>query len=95
MHSHPEKVTSVERVEPIVTTAVAVKLEAVGRSVTGLLLERGVATVGPIDRSADWVERVAGRPAKGVLEFVTLHAAAFGGRRSDRPAAPRAGRVTG
>jgi uncharacterized protein YbjT (DUF2867 family) len=37
---------------------------------------------GRYDRQADGVERVTGRPAMGVREFVALHAEAFGGRRS-------------
>ena len=34
------------------------------------------------DRMADGVERVTGRPAMSVREFVSLHANEFGGRRS-------------
>jgi hypothetical protein len=37
---------------------------------------------GRYDRMADGVERVTGQPAMGVREFVSLHADAFGGRRS-------------
>jgi len=37
---------------------------------------------GRYDRQADGVERVTGRPAMSVREFVSLHADAFGGRRS-------------
>jgi uncharacterized protein YbjT (DUF2867 family) len=37
---------------------------------------------GRYDRQADGVERVTGRPAMGVREFVSLHADEFGGRRS-------------
>jgi uncharacterized protein YbjT (DUF2867 family) len=37
---------------------------------------------GRYDRQADGVERVTGRPAMGVREFVTLHAHEFGGRRA-------------
>jgi uncharacterized protein YbjT (DUF2867 family) len=37
---------------------------------------------GRYDRLADGVERVTGRPAMSVREFVALHADAFGGRRS-------------
>ena len=37
---------------------------------------------GRYDRQADGVERVTGRPAMSVREFVSLHANAFGGRRS-------------
>ena len=36
---------------------------------------------GRYDRQADGVERVTGRPAMGVREFVSLHADEFGGRR--------------
>jgi hypothetical protein len=37
---------------------------------------------GRYDRLADGVERVTGRPAMRVRDFVALHAEAFGGRRS-------------
>ena len=37
---------------------------------------------GRYDRLADGVERVTGRPAMGVQEFVSRHADQFGGRRS-------------
>jgi NAD(P)H dehydrogenase (quinone) len=37
---------------------------------------------GRYDRMADGVERLTGRPAMGVREFVSLHADEFGGRRS-------------
>jgi uncharacterized protein YbjT (DUF2867 family) len=37
---------------------------------------------GRYDRQADGVERVTGRPAMSVREFVSLHAEDFGGRRS-------------
>jgi NAD(P)H dehydrogenase (quinone) len=37
---------------------------------------------GRYDRLADGVERVTGRPAMSVREFVSLHADKFGGRRS-------------
>jgi NAD(P)H dehydrogenase (quinone) len=36
---------------------------------------------GRFDRMADGVQRVTGRPAMGVREFVSLHAEEFGGRR--------------
>jgi NAD(P)H dehydrogenase (quinone) len=39
---------------------------------------------GRYDRLADGVERVTGRPAIGVREFVFLHADQFGGRREAR-----------
>jgi hypothetical protein len=35
---------------------------------------------GRYDRMADGVERVTGRPAMSVREFVSLHADEFGGR---------------
>jgi uncharacterized protein YbjT (DUF2867 family) len=37
---------------------------------------------GRYDRMTDGVERVTGQPAMSVREFVSLHAGAFGGRRS-------------
>jgi hypothetical protein len=37
---------------------------------------------GRYDRLADSVERVTGRPAISVREFVSLHPDQFGGRRS-------------
>jgi uncharacterized protein YbjT (DUF2867 family) len=37
---------------------------------------------GRYDRMTDVVERVAGRPAMSIREFVALHAAEFGGRRA-------------
>jgi uncharacterized protein YbjT (DUF2867 family) len=51
-------------------------------------LARHVVTMGELhrmgryDRLADGVERVTGRPAMSVREFVSLHAGEFGGRRS-------------
>ena len=36
---------------------------------------------GRYDRLADGVERVTGRPAMSVRDFVSLHAEEFGGRR--------------
>jgi len=37
---------------------------------------------GRYDRMADGMERVIGRPAMSVREFVSLHADEFGGRRA-------------
>jgi hypothetical protein len=37
---------------------------------------------GRYDRMTDRVERVTGRPAMSVREFVSLHAEEFGGRRT-------------
>jgi uncharacterized protein YbjT (DUF2867 family) len=51
-------------------------------------LARHVVTMGELhragryDRLTDGVQRVTGRPAMGVREFVSLHANEFGGRRS-------------
>src|SRR5262245_7216949 len=53
-------------------------------------LTRHLVTMGELhragryDRLADGVERVTGRPAMSVLEFVSLHADEFGGRRSGK-----------
>lgn len=50
---------------------------------TGHLLTMGALhRAGRYDRLADGVERVTGRPALSVREFVALHADEFGGRRS-------------
>jgi hypothetical protein len=43
---------------------------------------------GRYDRLADGVERVTGRPAMSIREFVSHHADEFGGRRSSRSATP-------
>lgn len=49
----------------------------------GHLLTMGeLHRAGRYDRLTDGVERVTGRPATGVREFVSLHAEEFGGRRS-------------
>jgi uncharacterized protein YbjT (DUF2867 family) len=51
-------------------------------------LTRHLVTMGELhragryDRLADGVEQVTGRPSMGVRDFVSLHAEAFGGRRS-------------
>jgi hypothetical protein len=53
---------------------------------------------GRYDRLADGVQRVTGRPAMSVEEFVSLHADAFGGPRSriERiPEAPGSGLTKG
>src|SRR5688572_21554088 len=50
---------------------------------TGHLVTMGALhRAGRYDRLADGVERVTGRPAMSVREFVSLHADEFGGRRS-------------
>ena len=50
---------------------------------TGHLVTMGeLHRAGRYDRLADGVERVTGRPAISVSEFVSLHADEFGGRRS-------------
>ena len=43
---------------------------------------------GRFDRMADGVDRVTGRPAMSIREFVSLHADEFGGRRSERSIPP-------
>jgi hypothetical protein len=47
-----------------------------------LVTMAGLNRAGRYDRMADGVERVTGRPAMGVREFVSLHADEFGGRRA-------------
>jgi hypothetical protein len=42
----------------------------------------GLNRVGRYDRLADGVERVTGRPAMSVRDFVSLHADEFGSRRT-------------
>jgi hypothetical protein len=49
-----------------------------GHLVTMVELNRA----GRYDRMADGVERVTGRPAMSVREFVSHHAEEFGGRRA-------------
>ncbi len=50
---------------------------------TGHLLAMGeLHRTGRYDRRTDGVQRVTGRSAMGVREFVSLHAEEFGGRRS-------------
>ena len=49
----------------------------------GHLLAMGeLHRTGRYDRQADGVQRLTGRPAMGVREFVSLYAEEFGGRRS-------------
>src|SRR5258707_13411761 len=49
----------------------------------GHLLTMGeLHRAGRYDRQVDGVQRLTGRPAMGVREFVSLHAEEFGGRRS-------------
>jgi hypothetical protein len=47
-----------------------------------------LSRAGRYDRQADGVERLTGRPAMSVREFVSLHADEFGGCRSERSATP-------
>ena len=50
---------------------------------TGHLVTMGeLHRAGQYDRLADGVERVTGRPAMSVRDFVALHTEEFGGRRS-------------
>ena len=85
---------------PILVTGAAGQLGAVGRTVTGLLLERGLPVRAMVRREDDRAaalraagaevvvedllepERVTGRPAMSVRDFVSRHADQFGGRRS-------------
>jgi hypothetical protein len=51
----------------------------------GHLLTMGALhRAGRYDRQADGVQRLTGRPAMSVREFVSLHADEFGGRRSEK-----------
>jgi len=61
------------------------KLKKVGmpEHLTGHLLAMGeLHRAGRYDRQTDVVQRMTGRPAMSVREFVSLHADEFGGRRS-------------
>jgi uncharacterized protein YbjT (DUF2867 family) len=59
------------------------KKHGVSEHLTGHLLTMGeLHRAGRYDRCADGVERVTGRPAMSVREFVSLHAEEFGGRSS-------------
>ena len=58
------------------------KRQGLPEHLTGHLVTMGeLHRAGRYDRRADDVQRVTGRPAMGVREFVALHADAFGGRR--------------
>ena len=58
------------------------KREGLPEHLTGHLVTMGeLHRAGRYDRLADGVERVTGRPAMSVREFVSLHADEFGGRR--------------
>jgi uncharacterized protein YbjT (DUF2867 family) len=59
------------------------KGQGVPEHLRGHLLAMGeLHRVGRYDRRADGVQRVTGRPAMSVREFVSLYAEEFGGRRS-------------
>jgi uncharacterized protein YbjT (DUF2867 family) len=59
------------------------KRQGVPEYLAGHLVTMGeLHRAGRYDRQADGVERVTGRPATSVREFVSLHADEFGGRRS-------------
>lgn len=59
------------------------KVQGLPEHLTGHLTTMGeLHRAGRYDRLADGVERVTGRLAMSVREFVTLHADEFGGRRS-------------
>jgi uncharacterized protein YbjT (DUF2867 family) len=59
------------------------KRQSMPEHLTGHLLAMGeLHRAGRYDRQADGVQRMTGRPATSVREFVSLHAEEFGGRRS-------------
>jgi NAD(P)H dehydrogenase (quinone) len=59
------------------------KRQGMPEHLTGHLLAMGeLLRAGRYDRRADGVQRVTGRPAMSVREFVSLYAEEFGGRRS-------------
>src|SRR5437867_10838481 len=59
------------------------KRQRMPEHLTGHLLAMGeLHRAGRYDRRADGVQRVTGRPAMSVREFVSLYAEQFGGRRS-------------
>jgi uncharacterized protein YbjT (DUF2867 family) len=59
------------------------KKQGLPEHLTGHLVTMGeLHRAGRYDRLTDGVERVTGRPAMSVREFVSLHADEFGGRRS-------------
>src|SRR6266446_2470486 len=59
------------------------KRQGMPEHLTGHLLAMGeLHRAGRYDRQADGVQRVTGRPAMSVREFVSLNAEKFGGRRS-------------
>src|SRR5882762_9962224 len=59
------------------------KRQGLPEHLTGHLLAMGeLHRAGRYDRRADGVQRVTGRPAMSVREFVSLYAEEFGGRRS-------------
>src|SRR6202521_4819159 len=59
------------------------KRQSMPEHLTGHLLAMGeLHRAGRYDRQADGVQRVTGRPAMSVREFVSLYAEEFGGRRS-------------
>jgi NAD(P)H dehydrogenase (quinone) len=60
------------------------KKQSVPEHLIGHLVTMGeLHRAGRYDRLADGVERVTGRPAMSVREFVSLHAPEFGGRRQN------------
>jgi uncharacterized protein YbjT (DUF2867 family) len=59
------------------------KRQSMPEHLTGHLLAMGeLHRAGRYDRQADGVQRMTGRPAMNVREFVSLHAEEFGGRRA-------------
>ena len=72
---------------PLEDGARALKREGLPEHLTlHLLTMAELHRTGRYDRLADGVERVTGRPAMSVREFVSLHADEFGGPR--RPESP-------
>ena len=53
-----------------------------GHLINHLVSMAGLNRAGRYDRMADGVERLTGRPAMSVRDFVALHADEFGGRRT-------------
>jgi uncharacterized protein YbjT (DUF2867 family) len=53
-----------------------------GHLINHLVSMAGLNRAGRYDRTADGVERLTGRPAMSVRDFVALHADEFGGRRT-------------
>ena len=66
---------------PILVTGAAGQLGAVGRTVVGLLLERGLPVRALVRREDDRVAALRAAGAEVVVGDLSLHADEFGGRR--------------